>query len=106
MNSFMRILVFFDLPVKTASQRREAAGFRKFLQNDGYHMLQYSVYARVCNGMDTVEKHRARIRRNLPDNGAIRLMVITEKQYAAIEILLGSLTQADEPFESQQISFF
>ena len=43
---------------------------------------------------------------NLPDNGAIRLLVITEKQYEAIEILLGNLTEADEPFESQQLSFF
>ncbi len=106
MNKFMRILIFFDLPVKTAANRREATRFRKFLLNDGYHMLQYSVYARVCNGMDAVEKHRARIRLNLPDNGAIRLLVITEKQYEAIEILLGKLTEADEPFESQQLSFF
>lgn len=106
MNRFMRMLVFFDLPVKTAAERREAGRFRKFLQQDGYHMLQYSVYARVCNGMDAVEKHRARIRLNLPENGAIRLLIITEKQYEAIEILLGPLSQADAPFESQQLSFF
>lgn len=45
MNKFMRILVFFDLPVKTKAEKREATKFRKFLINDGYHMLQYSVYA-------------------------------------------------------------
>ena len=39
MNKFMRILVFFDMPVKTAPERREATRFRKFLLNDGYHML-------------------------------------------------------------------
>ena len=99
-------MVFFDLPVKTKSERREATRFRNFLLNDGYHMLQYSVYARVCNGMDAVEKHRARIRRNLPDNGAIRMLVITEKQYESIDILLGHLTQADEPFQSEQLSIF
>ena len=106
MNKFMRIMVFFDLPVKTKSERREATRFRNFLLNDGYHMLQYSVYARVCNGMDAVEKHRARIRRNLPDNGAIRMLVITEKQYESIDILLGHLTQADEPFQSEQLTIF
>ena len=47
MNKFMRILVFFDLPVKTKKERREAARFRNFLLTDGYHMIQYSVYARV-----------------------------------------------------------
>ena len=102
----MRILVFFDLPVKTAAERREAGRFRKFLQKDGYHMLQYSVYARVCNGADAVQKHRARIRENLPDNGAIRLLVITEKQFESIDILLGRLTEADEPFQCEQLSIF
>ena len=106
MNKFMRILVFFDLPVTTAKNRREATRFRKFLLNDGYHMLQYSVYARVCNGMDAVEKHRARIKQNLPDNGAIRMLVITEKQYESIDILLGRLTEADEPFQCEQLTIF
>ena len=106
MNRFMRILVFFDLPVKTAAERREATRFRKFLLNDGYHMLQYSVYARVCNGMDAVEKHRIRVRANLPDNGSIRMLTITEKQYESIEILLGNLTEADDSFQTEQLSFF
>ena len=106
MNRFMRILIFFDLPVKTASERREAARFRKFLINDGYHMLQYSVYARVCNGMDAVAKHQSRVRANLPDNGSIRMLTITEKQYESIEILVGNLTEADDSFQTEQLSFF
>ena len=102
----MRILVFFDLPVTTAHNRREAAKFRKFLLNDGYHMVQYSVYARICNGADAVEKHRARIKHNLPDNGAIRMLVITEKQYGSIDILLGNLTEADQSFQGEQLTIF
>lgn len=106
MNKFMRIMVFFDLPVKTAPERRRAAQFRNFLLNDGYHMIQYSVYARVCNGMDAVRKHRERLKLHLPDNGSIRMLVITEKQYESIEILLGKLTQADESFQCEQLSIF
>ena len=102
----MRMLVFFDLPVSTASARREATRFRNFLLRDGYHMLQYSVYVRICNGLDAVEKHRARIRSNLPNDGAIRLLVITEKQYEAIDIMLGKPTEADEPFVCEQLSIF
>jgi len=105
-NKFMRILVFFDLPVTTASDRREAVRFRKFLLNDGYHMLQYSVYARVCNGADAAEKHKARLRQSLPENGAIRVLTITEKQYESIEIMLGPLTEADQSFQAEQLSFF
>ena len=106
MNRFMRILVFFDLPVKTRAERREATRLRKFLLNDGYHMIQYSVYARVCNGMDAVEKHRARLRNNLPDNGSLRMLVITEKQYESIDIMLGNLSTADEDFQCQQLTIF
>ena len=69
MSRFMRMLVFFDLPVQTKKQRREATAFRNFLIKDGYHMLQYSVYARVCNGNDAVTKHRARLTGQLPANG-------------------------------------
>ena len=100
------MIVFFDLPVQTKSQRREATRFRSFLLKDGYHMLQYSVYARVCNGLDSVEKHRARLKERLPKNGAVRMLVITEKQYESIEILLGGLTPADEPFESEVLTVF
>ena len=53
----MRMMVFFDLPVKTKIQRRAATRFRSFLLKDGYFMMQYSVYCRVCNGIDAVEQH-------------------------------------------------
>ncbi len=106
MNRFMRILVFFDLPVRTKTERRAASRFRSFLLNDGYFMVQYSVYARVCSGNDAVEKHKARLRRNLPDNGAVRMLIITERQYESIEILLGGFSEADEPFQCEQLSIF
>ena len=69
-------------------------------------MLQYSVYARVSNGMDSVELHRRRIRAHVPDNGSVRLLVITEKQYESIDILLGKLTEADDSFQCEQLSVF
>ncbi len=92
----MRIIVFFDLPVKTKKERRIATTFRNFLLKDGYHMIQFSVYARVCNGNDDVEKHRKRMRHNLPANGSVRSLVITEKQYESIEILVGKLSKEEE----------
>ena len=95
MNKFMRLLVFFDLPVKTASERKEATGFRNFLLKDGYYMVQYSVYTRICNGNDAVEKHEARLKLHLPSAGSIRSLVITEKQYDSMKILLGTAQFCD-----------
>ena len=44
---YMRLIVFFDLPVKTAKQRKDYRQFRKFLLKDGYLQLQESVYAKL-----------------------------------------------------------
>ena len=59
MNKFMRIVVFFDLPVVTAKEKKAAAKFRKFLIKDGYNMMQWSVYSRICNGTDSVAQTEA-----------------------------------------------
>lgn len=69
-------------------------------------MVQFSVYARICNGMDAVDKHRKRLKLALPENGSVRLMVVTEKQYESIEILLGEFKEADTPFATEQLTLF
>ena len=55
------MLVFFDLPVVTAKEKKDATKFRKFLLKDGYNMVQWSVYSRICNGMDAVAMHKQRL---------------------------------------------
>ena len=102
----MRMLVFFDLPVKTKSEQSVARKFRSFLLKDGYHMIQYSLYARVCNGLYSVEKHEQRLRANLPENGSVRLLVITEKQYESIRILVGAYHPEESSSDIEQLSFF
>ena len=98
--------MFFDLPVKTSAQRRSASRFRNFLLSDGYYMVQYSVYARICNGAAAVSKHKARLKAPLPDNGAVRMLAVTEKQYGAIEILLGKLNTEEEDAPLDQPTVF
>ena len=69
---FMRMLVFFDLPVITKAERRAYTLFRRFLINDGYDMIQFSVYGRILNGNDALEKHMKRLVNNLPPDGSVR----------------------------------
>ena len=101
---FMRILVYFDLPVKEKSAQKAATKFRNFLLKDGFHMLQYSVYTRICNGYDNVKTHEDRVSKNLTPNGSIRMLTITEKQYESMKILLGERKQADEEVRYEQIT--
>lgn len=85
-------MVFFDLPTVTKADKRAYTVFRRFLLQDGYDMLQWSVYARIVNGMDAVAKHQQRLAANLPKEGSVRCMKVSEKQYAAMEILVGTQT--------------
>lgn len=102
----MRIIVFFDLPVMTPKERKEYTRFRKFLLKDGYTMLQYSVYSRICNGHDNVQKHIRRLKGHIPPvEGSIRSIAITEKQYENMEILLGTKT-IEEELGTNKVDFF
>lgn len=96
----------FDLPVMEANQRKVAAKFRNFLLKDGYNMIQYSVYSRICNGTDAVAKHEQRLKSNLPKEGSVRMLVLTERQYEGIKILVGESVFDDRIDVDELTDFF
>ncbi len=100
---FMWLFVFFDLPVGTKDQRRAATKFRNYLKNDGYMMLQWSVYARVCRGEDGTMKHIARVTKNLPRTGSVRALQVTDRQYGRMRLLLGEKTPDEKPGSAQLV---
>lgn len=85
----MRVAVFFDLPTGSKKERRMATRFRNFLLKDGFNMLQYSVYTRLCPNRDVAEKHMNRVKRNAPDVGSIRLIYLTEHQFTNMYVITG-----------------
>lgn len=89
----MRIMVLFDLPTGSAKERRAYSDFRKYLRNDGFTMEQYSVYSRVTLGRDTLQAHIERLKGNLPPEGSVTVITMTEKQYEDRMILLGNESQ-------------
>ena len=56
--------------------------------------------------MDSVEKHAKRLQLNLPKNGSVRMLTITEKQYASIKILVGELSVEEKSIDNEQLSIF
>lgn len=97
------LFVFFDLPVTTKAERRAATRFRHFLKDDGYMMLQYSVYARVCRGDDAAEKHVARVCKHLPTTGSVRALQVTDKQYGRMRLLLGEASKNEKIAPTQLV---
>ncbi|ACL77409.1 CRISPR-associated endonuclease Cas2 [Ruminiclostridium cellulolyticum] len=91
-NRFMRILVFFDLPVKKKMDRDNYTKFRRNLIKDGFCMIQYSVYCRVCSCPEMAEKHVNKVKTFLPAKGSVRVLTVTDRQYSSMIILLGKKT--------------
>ena len=102
----MRILVFFDLPVKSKKERREATQFRNFLIKDGFYMIQFSLYGKICNTLESARLHEDRVSVKVPVKGAVRSLIVTEKQYSSMRILIGDIKHKEKKINSQQLSFF
>ena len=100
---FMWMFVFFDLPVGTKSERRNATRFRNYLKDDGFMMLQFSVYARVMRGEEAVDKHLGRVTKHLPPSGSVRTLTVTERQYARMKLLIGESTKNEKAAPQQLV---
>jgi CRISPR-associated protein Cas2 len=103
---FMRMMVFFDLPVVTKAERRAYTVFRRFLLNDGYEMIQFSVYGRILVGSDGQEKHFRRLIDHLPPEGSVRCLTLTEKQFASMKLLVGLPLFHEKAIKSDQLLLF
>lgn len=85
----MRIMVFFDLPTLTASDRREYTKFRKHLIKSGFIMLQESVYCKLALNATVSEAIIQNLRKNRPPEGLVQILTLTEKQFSKMEMITG-----------------
>lgn len=85
----MRMIVFFDLPMITSGDLVDYGRFRKFLLNNGFIMMQKSVYSKLVLNNNSSKLLRNQIEKNLPQKGTIQIMQITEKQFGDIDYLIG-----------------
>lgn len=86
----MRTILFFDLPNIYSKDKKEYVRFRKYLLNEGFIMLQESVYSKITLNSQQMSFLLERIKKNSPNKGLIQVLNITEKQYAKIEYVIGS----------------
>lgn len=94
-NRFMRVMIFFDLPVTTMKKRKQYVMFRRMLIKDGFSMLQYSVYVRIARNYDDAKQHLWNVNKFLPPEGSVRALLVTDKQYESMHILLGEKLRSE-----------
>ena len=86
---FMRSLLMFDLPVETAANRRAYAKFVKFIKQQGFIMFQKSIYCKLSINESAARLTEKTIKNNLPKDGLVSMLTLTENQFNSIVYLLG-----------------
>lgn len=86
---FMRILLMFDLPTKTSLDLRSYREFKKNLHNDGFIMLQESIYTKLALNITSANLLKYKVSNYAPTKGNICILVLTEKQYANMVYITG-----------------
>jgi CRISPR-associated protein Cas2 len=86
----MRVIVFFDLPTLTSTERREYTKFRKYLIKSGFLMEQESVYSKLVVNSAAADALSSNVQKNAPGKGLVQLMRVTENQYSKMEYIVGN----------------
>lgn len=85
----MRVILFFDLPSVYAKDKKRYILFRKNLINDGFIMLQESVYSKIALNNQKSELIINKVKKYAPNKGSIQILVVTEKQYVSMRYITG-----------------
>ena len=93
----------FDLPVDKEQEKRSYRNFRRDLLKEGFVMIQYSVYVRTCPNRDYCNRLEKRIKKIVPNKGNIRLLVVTEKQYEDMKLLVGSKNEIESRIGTERM---
>lgn len=64
------------------------------------YIQQYSVYCKIFANREAAVKHVSILQRNVPQKGQIRILLVTEKQYAKIEIIVGGKSNQEQVVNS------
>lgn len=85
----MRVILFFDLPIKTKADRRQYTLFRNHILDQGFIMIQKSVYSKITLNRSASETVIKNIESNKPKDGNVQLLLISERQYENIRFIVG-----------------
>ncbi len=94
--SVMRVLCMFDLPTTTKAEQKAYRKFRTAIINEGFYMVQFSVYARTCPNREFANRLETRIKKYVPKQGNVRLLTVTEKQYTEMKLLVGKVSSTEK----------
>lgn len=99
----MRMIIMFDLPTISLQDMREYRRFRKFLIENGFIMMQESIYTKLLLNGSSATLMSKQVRKAVPKDGLVQMLVVTEKQFAGMELLTGELNSTYENSDKRYI---
>lgn len=104
--NFLYILIMFDLPTASSKDIKKYTKFRKLILNDGFTMIQYSIYMRICKSNYSANAHIKYIKKIIPLKGEVRILKLTDKVYNSMEILRNFEKTNEEKLRVQTVIEF
>lgn len=99
----VRLVCMFDLPSETKREMRDYRIFRKSLLENGFVMLQYSIYYRSLPNRSSLKKYESILKRLVPQGGNVRLLYVSEIQFQDMILLAGSRSRQEEIVGSNRL---
>ena len=95
----MWVVIMFDLPTQTKKDRKRYRWLSQYLDKEGFLRLQYSVYAKVFNSLQSANHGKKRMKEFLRVNvkkGNVRMLLFTDAQFGKMEIVVGEQSTQEE----------
>ncbi len=104
----MWLVIMFDLPTQTKKDRKRYRWLSRYLDKEGYIRLQYSVYAKVFNSLESANHGKKRMKEFLKVNvkkGNVRMLLFTDAQFGKMELVVGEQSRQEEATQPSLFDF-
>ncbi|RXI29053.1 CRISPR-associated endonuclease Cas2 [Arcobacter defluvii] len=105
---FMWLMIMFDMPTDTKKAKKKYRYLRTKLLKEGYIMMQFSIYIRSFHSYESALNGKKKIKDFIASNtvkGKIRIIVFTDKQFANMDIIVGTKSEEEKNAPKQLLLF-
>ena len=101
----MRLMILYDFPRNDQEINKEISNFRKELDSLGFYRFQYSVYTLLIARPEKAKEIEKKLKVYVPSNGICAIILLTEKQFNNVKLLVGKY-KPSEPLNHNQLNLF
>lgn len=89
MNREAVLMIMFDVPTETKSDRKKYINFRKNLIKSGFTMFQKSIYIKLLRNISSTNEEIKKIREFCATSGNVRAITMNLQQFKKMHVIVG-----------------